>query len=67
MTWIFGDSLTQAPDRRYATARRTQYTFADLRRAFAKALTGENFEGDCAAPSKPPPNSIADALLRLVA
>jgi hypothetical protein len=67
LTWIFGDSLTQAPDRRYATARRTQYTFADLRRAFAKALTGENFEGDCTAPSKPTPNSIADALLRLVA
>ena len=39
ITWIYGASLEQAPARRYAAARRTEYAFADLRRALVPSIS----------------------------
>jgi len=47
ITWIYGAHLHKAPPRRYATAKRTEYAFADLRRALAKDLGGHGFGMDC--------------------
>ena len=47
ITWIYGAHLHKAPPRRYATAKRTEYAFADLRRTLAKDLAGEGFGIDC--------------------
>jgi hypothetical protein len=67
ITWIYGAHLRRAPSRRYATAKRTEYAFADVRRALAKDLAGEGFGIDCPADRKPPRNSLIATVLELVA
>jgi hypothetical protein len=47
ITWIYGAHLQKARRRRYATAKRTEYAFADLRWALAKDLGVEGFGIDC--------------------
>jgi hypothetical protein len=67
ITWIYGAHLHKAPPRRYATARRTEYAFADLRRALAKDLGGEGFGIDCQIPSNATRNPLIATVLDLVA
>jgi hypothetical protein len=67
IVWIYGAHLDQAPPRRYATAKRTEYAFADLRRVIAKDLGGRGFGIDCAAGRKPGRNPLIAAVMDLVA
>jgi hypothetical protein len=67
ITWIYGAHLEQAPPRRYATTKRTEYAFADLRRRLAHDLGGEGFGIDCEDPGKPAKNWLLAAVMALVA
>jgi len=67
ITWIYGAHLDKAPARRYATAKRTEYAFADLRRALAKDLGGQGFGIDCEIPDKAPRNPLIGMVMDLVA
>jgi len=67
ITWIYGAYLDKAPTRRYATAKRTEYAFADLRRALAKDLGGQGFGIDCAIPAKAARNPLIGMVMDLVA
>ena len=67
ITWIYGAHLRKTPSRRYATAKRTEYAFADVRRALAKELPGEGFGIDCPADGKTPRNRLIATILELVA
>jgi hypothetical protein len=67
ITWIYGAHLTQAPPRRYATAKRTEYAFADLRRALAKDLGSEGFGIGCKTAGKADRNPPIGAVMDLVA
>jgi len=67
MTWIYGAHLHKAPPRRYATAKRTEYAFADLRRALAKDLGGQGFGIDCRIPGNVTRNPLIATVMDLVA
>jgi hypothetical protein len=67
ITWIYGEQLAKAPPRRYATTKRTEYAFADLRRRLAQDLGGEGFGIDCADPGKPVQNRLLAAVMALAA
>jgi hypothetical protein len=58
VAWIYGAHLHQAPPQRYATAKRTEYAFADLRRALAKDLDGGGFSIDCRMPGNATRNPL---------
>ena len=67
ITWIYGAHLAKAPPRRYATAKRTEYAFADLRRALAKDLGGQGFGIDCEVPINDARNPLIAMVMDLVA
>ena len=67
ITWLYATQLPQAPKRRYAAQRTTEFAFADVRRALAMTLDGEGFGIDCPPTGKPPKNPLIAAVLRLVA
>ncbi|EGV16131.1 transposase [Thiocapsa marina] len=67
ITWIYGASLEQAPARRYAAARRTEYAFADLRRTLAHDLADVGFGVDCGDPGHGARNPLIAAVMGLVA
>ncbi len=67
ITWIYGASLVQAPARRYAAARRTEYAFADVRRALAHDLADVGFGVDCGDPGHGTQNSLIATVMGLVA
>ena len=67
IVWIYGARLDKAPARRYASAKRTEYAFADLRRALAKDLGGQGFGIDCLADVKATRNPLLRAVMALVA
>jgi hypothetical protein len=67
ITWIYGAHLHQAPPRRYATATRTEYAFADLRRALAKDLGRQGFSIDCRSPGNATRNPLIATVMALVA
>ena len=66
-TWMYGAHLHKAPPRRYATAKRTQYAFADLRRALAKDLSDEGFGINCQIPGNATRNPLIATVMDLVA
>ena len=67
ITWIYGAHLNQAPPRRYATAKRTEYAFADLRRALAKDLGAHGFGIGCEKAGNGARNPLIGAVMDLVA
>ena len=67
ITWIYGAHLEKAPARRYATTKRIEYTFGDLRRSLAKDLGGRGFGMDCEADGKVTRNPLIAAVMALVA
>jgi hypothetical protein len=67
ITWIYGAHLAKAPPRRYATAKRTEYAFADLRRALAKDLGGQGFGISCQKSGNAARNQLIGAVMDLVA
>ena len=67
ITWIYGAHLPKAPARRYATTKRTEYAFGDLRRALAKDLGGEGFGIDCEVPDHAARNPLIGIVMDLVA
>ncbi len=64
---LYAAHLPQAPKRRYAAHNRTEFAFADVRRALAMTLDGEGFGLDCPPTGKPSENPLIAAVLRLVA
>lgn len=67
ITWIYAEQLNTAPIRRYATAERTEYAFADVRRSLAKSIGRGSFGIDCQDLSKPKRNPLIATIMRLVA
>jgi len=67
IVWIYGAHLDKAPPRRYATAKRTEYAFGDLRRSLAKDLGGRGFGMDCEGDGKAVRNPLIAAVMALVA
>ena len=67
ITWIYAAGLEQAPARRYAAARRTEYAFADVRRALAHDLADVGFGVDCGDPRHGTRNSLIATVMGLVA
>jgi len=67
ITWIYGACQLHAPPRRYATRERTEFAFADLRRALTRELARKGFGALCLPPDKPPRNPLIATLLDLVA
>jgi len=67
ITWIYAAHLSQAPIRRYASKRTTEYAFADARRALAKHIAKEGFDIDCPHSRKPDRNPLFSTVMRLVA
>jgi len=67
ITWIYAAHLPQAPARRYASKKTTEYAFADVRRSLAAALSKEGFDSDCQDSDKPCRNPLFSAVMRLVA
>ena len=67
ITWIYATHLPQAPIRRYASKRTTEYAFADARRALAKHIANEGFDIDCPHSRKPDRNPLISTVMRLVA
>jgi hypothetical protein len=67
ITWIYGAGLQQAPARRYAAGRRTEYAFADVRRALAHDLADVGFGVDCDDPGQGTRNPLIVAVMGLVA
>ncbi|WP_295446613.1 hypothetical protein [uncultured Thiodictyon sp.] len=65
--WIYGEHLANAQPRRYATTKRTEYAFADLRRRLAQDLGGESFGIDCADLGKPVQIPLLAAIMAYVA
>jgi hypothetical protein len=48
----YGAHMEKAPPRGYATAKRTEYAFGDLRRGLAKDLGAQGFGIDCQGDDK---------------
>ena len=67
ITWIYAEHLNQAPIRRYASGKTTEYAFADVRRSLARLLAKEGFGIDCQDPGKPDQNPLISTVMRLVA
>jgi hypothetical protein len=67
ITWIYAEHLPQAPARRYASTKTTEYAFADVRRSFATALSKEGFDTDWPDNQKPSQKSLFSAVMQLVA
>ena len=67
ITWIYAGHLPQAPIRRYASQRTTEYAFADVRRVLAKHIAKEGFDIDCPHSRKPDRNPLISIVMRLVA
>jgi hypothetical protein len=67
ITWIYGAGLQQAPARRYAAGRRTEYAFADVRRALAHDLADVGFGVDCGNPGHGTRNPLVAAVMGLAA
>jgi hypothetical protein len=67
IVWIYAEHLSQAPIRRYASGKTTEYAFADVRRSLARLLAKEGFGIDCQDPGKPDQNPLISTVMRLVA
>ncbi len=67
LTWIYADRLEKTPARRYASGHRTEFTFADVRRSIADAVSKPGFSIGCHQPHKPTQNYLIQMFMRLVA
>ncbi len=67
ITWIYAEHLPQAPARRYASLKSTEFAFADARRSLARHLADEGFGIDCQNSRKPDRNPLISIIMRLVA
>jgi len=67
ITWIYGEHLPKAPARRYATDKRTEFAFADVRRSLAQRIADDGFGIDCQGDSKTYQNPLIATVMRLVA
>ncbi len=59
--------MREAPIRRYASRKKTEYAFADVRRALAKRIESEGFGIDCPDGQKPDRIPLISTFMRLVA
>lgn len=67
MRSVYGAYLHKAPARRYATNKRTEYAFGDLRRSLAKELGRQGFGIDCLVPDNATRNPLIGTVMDLVA
>lgn len=65
--WIYADRLDHTPQRCYAANNRTHFAFSDVRKLITQDALNENFITLCPRPGKPQPNSVIQALVRMVA
>ncbi len=67
LTWIYAERLDKTPARRYASANRTEFAFADVRRTIANEIGKPNFSIVCHDLSITKHNSFLRTVMRLVA
>ena len=67
LTWIYADRMDHTPARRYMTDKRTEFAFADVRRAIADAIAKQGFDIGCPEVTKPKRKSLLSTFMRLVA
>lgn len=67
ITWLYAARLAQAPARRYAAGRRTEFAFADVRRALAHELADGGFGVDGGNPPQGTRNPLIAVVMGLVA
>ncbi len=67
LTWLYASRLEKMPARRYATQKRTEFAFADVRRIIAHEIGQPNFDIGCSKTAKPAQNSLIQIFMRLVA
>lgn len=67
LVWVYAERLDNAPKRRYATRKRTEYTFADVRRTIADEIAQPGFVMGCCKSHKPAENTLLQTFMRLVA
>jgi len=67
ITWLYAARLAQAPARRYAAGRRTEFAFADVRRALAHEFADGGFGVDCGNPPQGTRNPLIAVVMGLVA
>lgn len=67
ITWIYAEHLPQAPARRYASQKTTEFAFGDARRSLAEQIAKEGFGIDFQDRCKPDRNPLIATVMRLVA
>jgi len=67
IAWIYAEHLPEAPARRYASVKTTEYAFAGVRRSLADALAKEGYDADWRDAEKPSRYSLFSAVMRPVA
>lgn len=67
LTWVYAQCLEKTPARRYATQKRTEYAFADVRRIIADEIGKPDFDIGCHKLRKSANNSLLETIMRLVA
>lgn len=67
LVWLYAERLDNAPKRRYANRKRTEYTFADARRNIADEIARPGFVMGCHKSHKPAENTLPQTFMRLVA
>ena len=67
ITWIYAEHLPQAPARRYASQKTTEFAFGDACRSLAEHIAKEGFGIDCHNRRKPDRNPLIATVMRLVA
>jgi hypothetical protein len=67
ITWIYAQHLPQAPARRYASQKTTEFTFGDVRRSLAGHIAKVGFGMDCQDRRKSDRNPLIATVMRLVA
>lgn len=67
LTWIYADRMDHTPVRRYVTDTRTEYAFADVRKAIANSIAKQGLDIGCSDSPTPPRKSLLATFMRLVA
>jgi hypothetical protein len=67
LVWIYAARLENAPKRRYANQKRTEYAFADVRRIIADEIGNPGFIIGCHKLHKSAQNTLLQTFMRLVA
>jgi len=67
LVWLYACRLEKTPARRYATQKRTEFAFADVRRIMAHEIGKPSFVIGCPKRFKPAQNSLIHVFMQLLA